>query len=246
MENFITSKKIIKEIIKTNPQYVSKLYIANNCFGEDIQEIINLAKKYKISFLSVPKDKILEIFNQGYSGVLLVLSPVKYFTLEEFIQKISKKEKVVVLILDKIMDPQNFGSILRTAAAFEVDGIIIQQWNQSPITQSVINVSRGAVYNVPIVKVKNIYNAVKRLKEMNFWIYSSSSYEHPNLTISSSELSTIKNQKFVAIVLGNEEKGVRKNILNISDGIIKIKHSANIESLNVAVACGIILHELKT
>ncbi|MFN3550259.1 MAG: 23S rRNA (guanosine(2251)-2'-O)-methyltransferase RlmB, partial [Endomicrobiia bacterium] len=237
---------LIKEIIRNYPQQVSKLYIANNAYGKDIQEIISLAKSKKISFLSVPKQKILNIFNQGYSGLLLVLSQVKYFSLEEFIENIKLKSKCCVLILDEIMDPQNFGAILRTAAAFEIDGVIIQQWNQVLITETVIETSRGGVYLVPIVKVKNVYNAVKKLKEINFWIYATIPKEIKlNLSISNVELKDIKNQQYIGIVLGNEEKGIRKNIVSECDGIITIKHSKHIESLNVSVVCGIVLYELK-
>ncbi len=246
MENFVTSKKLIKEIIRNFPQQVSKLYIANNAYGKDIEEIINLAKSKQISFLSVPKQKILNIFNQGYSGFLLVLSSVKYFYLDEFIENIKLKSKCCVLILDEIIDPQNFGAILRTAAAFEIDAVIIQQWNQALVTHKVTEISRGGVYLVPIVKVKNVYNAVKKLKEINFWIYATMPQKFGlDLNITSVKLKDIRNQQYIAIVLGNEEKGIRKNIVSECDGIITIEHSQHIESLNVSVVCGIVLYELK-
>lgn len=245
MEHFITSKKLIKEIINNYPQQVSKLYIANNAYSKDIEEIINFAKSKKISFLSVPKQKILNIFNQGYSGMLLVLSPVQYLSLEEFIENIKLKPKCCVLILDEIMDPQNFGAILRTAAAFEVDGVIIQQWNQVLVTQTVIETSRGGAYLVPIVKVKNVYTAAQKLKKENFWIYATMPPKFGSENISNVELKDIKNQQYIGIVLGNEEKGIRRNVVSERDGIITIRHSQQIESLNVSVICGIILYELK-
>ncbi len=242
MENFITSKKIIKEVLKTSPQYVSKLYIANNAFGSDIEEIISIAKKKKVSFLSVPKQKILKIFNQGYSGILLVLSHVKYLSLDEFLNKVRDKEYIVVLVLDEINDPQNFGAILRTSAAFEIDGVIIQQWNHASVTQTVVNVSRGGVYKVPIVKVKNVYNVLKKLKEENFWIIST--LPKNNNFYNSMELDKISELKKICVILGNESKGIRKNLISESDGIITIEHSPEIDSLNVSVVCGIILYEI--
>ncbi|MCX7715941.1 MAG: 23S rRNA (guanosine(2251)-2'-O)-methyltransferase RlmB [Endomicrobia bacterium] len=244
MEHFVTSKKLIKEFIKLHPQKISKLYIAENATGNDVKEVINLAKSKNISFLSVPKQKILSIFNQGYSGMLLILSSVRYYTLEELINKLEKQKKSIVVILDEINNPQNFGSILRTSSAFEVDGIIIQQWNQVQITQTVIDTSRGGVYNVPIVKVKNVYNAVKELKKHNFWIYSTMPPQNnPQLNIIT-DFKSICQQERICIILGNENKGVRKNLISESDGIITIKHSNKIQSLNVSVICGIILYEL--
>jgi len=156
MTNFVTSIKLIKEIIKQTPQQISKLYIAQNASGDDIKKIVELAKKYNVSFQSVPKQKIINMFNQGYSGVLLVLSPITYITLDELIIKNHNKEKCVFLLLDEINDPQNFGAIIRTAVAFEINGIIIQQWNQVMLTQTVIDVSRGGVYKIDIAKVKKI------------------------------------------------------------------------------------------
>lgn len=245
MEGFITSKKIIKEILTNNPQYVSKLYIANNAESSDIKEILELAKKNKISFLSVPKQKILSIFNQGYSGILLVTSPIKYLTIKELIDKIKNKEKNIVLILDEIKDPHNLGAIIRTASAFNIEHIIIQQWNQVQITQTVIEISKGGVFNLDIVKVKNVYNAVVELKKLNFWIYATM----PPTTISEStknvtEISDIVKNQNIAVVLGNEEKGIRKNIIKECDGIITIRHSNKVQSLNVSVSCGIILYEI--
>jgi 23S rRNA (guanosine2251-2'-O)-methyltransferase len=244
MEYFITSKKLIKEIILNQPQQVSKLYIAENAYGKDIEEIVSIAKKQKVSFLSVPKQKILKIFNQGYSGILLVLSPIKYIDLEEFVNNLKNKTKTVVLILDEIIDPQNFGAILRSSAAFEVDGVIIQQWNQSPITQTAVEISRGGAYIVPIVKVKNVFNAVKRLKRKNFWVYATSPKGNLMIGENPVDLKTVKSQQYVAVILGNEEKGIRKNIIEECDGVISINHSDKIESLNVSVTCGIILYEI--
>jgi len=242
--DYITSKKLIKEIILQNPQQISKLYIAQNACGDDIKKIVELAKKKKVSFQTVPKEKILQTFNQGYSGILLVLSPIRYLTLDELIKKNQNKEKCIFIVLDEINDPQNFGAIIRTAVAFEVNGIIIQQWNQVMPTNTVVEVSRGGLYKIDIAKVKNVYNAVRKLKELNYWVYAT---VPPNNVLSTSivdDLSKLKEFNNIVIVFGNENKGVRKNILAECDGLITIKHSQKMESLNVSVSCGIILYEI--
>jgi len=242
MGNFVTSKKIIKEIIKQTPQQISKLYIAQNASGEDIKKIVDIAKQNGVSFQTVPKEKILNICNQGYSGVLVVLSPIKYLTIEELINKNLNNKNCVFLILDEINDPQNFGAIIRTAVAFEINGIIIQQWNQVMPTQTVIDVSRGGVYKIDIAKVKNVYNAVKKLKEYNFWVYAT---VPPNIvSTTQTELTQLKDVSRLAIVIGNENKGIRKNVISECDSVITIKHSEKMESLNVSVSCGIILYEI--
>lgn len=243
-ECFVNSKLVIEEILKTSPEYVSKLYIADNVFGSDIQRIIELAKKKKVAFVTVPKQKILQLYNKGYTGLLLALSPVKYWTLNELITYLQTLQKAVVVILDQINDPQNFGAILRTAAAFNVDAVIIQQWNQVQITQTVVDTSCGGIYNVRIVKVKNAYNAVKTLKKYNFFIYGTippSVFPKEKIPIT---IETVAKQKYIALIFGNEHKGIRKNILSECDDYITIKHSEKIQSLNVSVICGIILYEI--
>jgi len=240
MENYVITKQTIKELIKSVPGQITKIYISDEAHGNDIKEIVALAKANRVGFLTVPKKKLIEIYNRGYSGVLAVVSVVEYVTLDEILKQ--GKDKILKLIvLDEIMDPQNFGSILRTAAAFEIDAVIIQQWNQAQVSQTVMDVSRGAVRIVPIIREKNVYNAVKRLKKENFWVYGTTVSKDKN----ENEVDITDLPKGnIAVVFGNEHKGIRKNIVDECDGFITIPQSDKMESLNVGVACGIILYEL--
>jgi 23S rRNA (guanosine2251-2'-O)-methyltransferase len=240
MENYIITKQTIKELLRSVPKQITKLYISQEAYGNDIKTIISLAKENGVGFLTVPKKKLIEIYNQGYSGVLAVVSVVEYMTLDELLAK-TKEKSLKILVLDEIMDPQNFGSILRSAAAFEIDAVIIQQWNQAQVSQTVMDVSRGAVRIVPIVREKNVYNAVKRLKKEGFWIYGAT--VQPVDSFKKVEITNLPKDNIV-IILGNEHKGIRKNVMTECDGFITIPHSGKMESLNVSVACGIILYEI--
>ncbi len=240
MENYVTTKYIIKELLQTVPEQINKLYIAQDV-KENVKEIISIAKQHKVSYYFVPKQKIISLYNKNYSGFLAVLSAVRYYTVEEILNITKNKKFTIILILDEITDPQNFAAILRNAVAFEVSAVVIQQWNQAQVNQTVVESSRGAAKIVPIVKEKNIYTAIKKLKKENFNIYATMPMStNFNKTI---ELSKLNFEK-IAIVLGNEHKGIRKNILNECDGFITIPHSIKIQSLNVSVACGIVLYEL--
>lgn len=240
MENYIITKQTIKELIKSIPRKITKIYISQEAHGKDIKEIVSLAKANRVGFLTVPKKKLIRIYNKGYSGVLAVVSVVEYITLDEVLSQ--GKDKILkLLVLDEIMDPQNFGSILRTAVAFEIDAVIIQHWNQAQISQTVMDVSRGAVRIVPIIREKNVYNTVKRLKKENFWIYGATVSKKVNdKKVDITDLP----KGNIAVVMGNEHKGIRKNIIDECDGFITIPQSEKMESLNVSVACGIILYEI--
>jgi 23S rRNA (guanosine2251-2'-O)-methyltransferase len=240
MEKHVTVKQSIRELIRTAPDQISRLFVAREARGSDIADIVRLAKAHRVSFHVVPRAKILALCNKGYSGVLAVVTRIEYFTLDEALERLGGLPAVTVLVLDEIADPQNFGAILRTAAAFAVNAVVIQQWNQCPVTGTVVDVSRGAAKIVPIVREKNIFNAVKRLKDEGYWVFGTM----PDTTDRSRTVSMERlAENRVVIVVGNEHKGIRRNVADACDGIIVIPHAERVQSLNVSVAAGVVLYE---
>ena len=142
-----------------------------------------------------------------------------------------------LLILDQIEDPQNAGQIIRTSECAGIDGIIFPVHNSFRITNSVLNVSQGAFVNVPLYEVINISKTLQNLKDNDFWIIGIENTKNAELW------SNIDYSGKTAIVVGNEGKGIRKNIINHCDFLGQIPMQGSINSLNVSAAVSAILFE---
>jgi len=138
--------------------------------------------------------------------------------------------------MHEMHDPHNVGAIIRSAAAFGALGVIVPTHNQAPITQTVVNVSVGTVYNVPVIKIININTAILKLKEAGFWIYGLTEKGTDSI------YETDFDKKSV-IIVGNEHSGIDMQALKKCDFKIKIPISKKVDSLNASVSAGVALYE---
>ena len=193
-----------------------------------------LLKKIKISF--VPIEKLNKLSKNNHQGIVASISPVKTLDIQDLENSIEKKA-TRFLILDNITDTKNFGAIVRSAECLGIDGVIISKTGSSPINGDTIKSSSGAIFNLPIYKLDHIKDAMFLLKEKEIEIIGADEK-------SNSSIFDFKFSKKTAIVMGSEGKGISKSILNLCDKTLKIPMKGKIGSLNVSVACGIILAEL--
>lgn len=231
MESIIGINPVI-ELLQNKDKEIEKLEIYKGVKDEKIQLIKKLAseRNIKIYFTDKKRDN-----SQGVEA--LVIDHDYYVEVGEFLEKLVKEEKAIVLVLDGIQDPRNFGALIRSAEIFGVKAIIIPERNAVKINETVIKTSTGAIEYVDIVKVTNIADFLERLKKLGFWIYGAEGdgkkfyYEekYPNLT---------------ALVMGSEGAGIRKRVKETCDVLVKIPMHGKINSLNVSVAGGIILSEI--
>ncbi|QHX36284.1 23S rRNA (guanosine(2251)-2'-O)-methyltransferase RlmB [Spiroplasma sp. BIUS-1] len=236
MKNYIYGKNAVENIIKNFRVEIKQVFILKgHSFDPEIYKII---KENKIEWFSLEKKEFNALIKEGvnHQGLIAQVRDFTYLELKDFHDNSKLNQKV--LILDKIQDPQNFGSIIRTASLFGVDGIIIQETNQVQVTPAVMKASAGTIYNVPIIKVSNLKSAISVLKDRGFWVYSS------YLSDESVPIEDIDFDKKSAIILGNEGKGIGNKLVEMSDFSFKINTTNVIDSLNVSVATGIILFEL--
>lgn len=210
----------------------NKVSIINVLLAEQKPEIINfLIKnnvKYKIDKLSF---KSLQSIN--HQGIIVISKDNCINDFDQWI-KISK-DKSLVVIVDEIEDPGNFGSIIRTCEALGVDAIIYKKNNQVQINDYVIKTSMGAINNINLLKVANLANTIDILKNNKYWIYSTS------LDKKSVDYKTVKYDDKSVIIFGNEKSGISKLLLDKSDFLINIPMIGKVQSLNVSVSVGIIL-----
>ena len=233
MKDIIFGKRAVFEAIENDIQ-IDKIFMDRDSqYMDNIKRKI-IEKKIKISF--VPIEKLNKLSKNNHQGIVASISPVKTLDIQDLENSIEKKA-TKFLILDNITDTKNFGAIVRSAECLGIDGVIISKTGSSPINGDTIKSSSGAIFNLPIYKLDHIKDAIFLLKEKEIEIIGADEK-------SNSSIFDFKFSKKTAIVMGSEGKGISKSILNLCDKTLKIPMKGKIGSLNVSVACGIILAEL--
>ncbi|MGE5681069.1 MAG: 23S rRNA (guanosine(2251)-2'-O)-methyltransferase RlmB [Bacillota bacterium] len=236
--NLIIGRKPVLEAIKSG-EAIEQIYILFGQKGPAIFEIQKLAKHSGIKLTEIPQKRFNELSSDIHTqGVIAVKLNQKYFELEELIDKAKKSAYPLLLALDSIQDPHNLGAILRSAECSGVDGVILTKHNSASVTETVVKTSAGASEHIPIAKVSNLSQALKELKEAGFWIAGS-------YLEGAKDYSEMDYKMPVVLVMGNEEKGLRRLTAENCDFLIKIPMKGKIQSLNVSVATGVILFEIQ-
>ena len=219
---------------------ISRVYLlkSNSHKSSLFKSLVSLLENNNIKYSFVPKEKFKKFENKNHQGAVAILSPIKLLSIEELISvtfnKISSKTYV---LLDGITDARNFGAIIRTAVASNVDGIIIPQNNSAPVNSDVIKTSSGGVFKIPIARVNNIKDAILHLNSIEMNIISLS--EKANKTIYDYNF-----KESTAIIMGSEDKGISKGVLSLSNEILKIPIDSKIDSLNVSSAFSAVAFEI--
>lgn len=204
--------------------------------GQDsrIATIREIAERRRIPVEVVPVQGIENIVGKvNHQGVLATTDRYGYTPLRTVIERPG-----TILMLDHVTDPQNLGTLLRTARAFDVAGVVIPSDRSASVTAAVVNASAGAVESLPVAQVVNISRAVQEAREHGRWIAALDT--GPD----SQSIFTTDIPLPVALVLGSEGRGVSRQVRAASDLVISIPISATVESLNVATAGSIALFEL--
>lgn len=156
---------------------------------------------------------------------------------EEFLQELlDEKDSPLILVLDCIQDPHNFGACLRSADGAGVDAVIVPKDKAAPVTPAVISVSCGGAENVPIVQVTNLARSLKTLQNNNVWLVGTT--DHATQSLYETDLTG-----GIAIVMGAEGKGMRRLTEEACDFLVNLPMKGKVECLNVSVATGICLYE---
>mgnify|MGYP001219431687 FL=1 len=185
----------------------------------------------------VPIEKLNKLSKGNHQGVVANISPIIFVSLNDLVESVQNKSTIpLYLLLDGITDVRNFGAIIRTAECCGVDGIIVQEKGSAPINADTVKTSAGAVFKVPICKVDHIKDALFHLQTYDVKIVAAT--EKTDETVYDIDL-----KQPLAIVMGDEAKGVSNSILKLADFRAKLPMLGEIASLNVSVACGAVLYE---
>ncbi len=222
----------VMEVLDNKEKNIEKIEI----FQGLREDKINIIKK-KSSERNIKVQFIKKKVDNSQGVVAYINSYDYYVEIGEFLEKAALKDKGIILVLDGVQDPRNFGALIRSAEIFGVLGIIIPERNSVHINETVVKTSTGAIEYVDIVKVTNITDTLNSLKKLGYWIYGA---EGDGAKVYYEE----KYPKKTVIVLGSEGFGIRKKVKDNCDILIKIPMHGKINSLNVSVAGGILLSEV--
>lgn len=225
----VYGRNVAKELLE-NGKDVKKIFLQDNF---DDKKIISLMEKLKISVEIKPKREMDHLCNGLHQGIILDIRDYQYSKLDDVL----KKNSNFVVILDHLEDPHNFGAIIRTSEAAGVDAIIIPKDRQVPVNSTVMKTSAGALSNMEIVCVSNLVQAINILKDNGFWVVGTAmenAIDYKDIDYSSK----------IALIIGNEGKGMSRLVMDSCDYIAKIPMVGKINSLNASVASGIMIYEV--
>lgn len=239
MENLdvIYGKNSVMEALIAGEREINKILISKNIHSDvKINRIKELAKERGVVFQFVAREKFQPYEEFNHQGIIAQISPIKYYDLDEFIEK-SKGKLSSVVILDGVEDSHNLGAIIRTCVCAGVDGIIIPSRRNVQVNSIVEKTSAGAVNHIPIIKVNSLVNAVQRLKDNDWWVIATDASAKDNY------YDVKYNDMNFAIIMGAEHAGVSKSLLKASDFVVKIPMQNSFNSLNVSNALSAIIFE---
>ncbi len=230
----IYGKNSLNELIKSNKKnLIKKVYI-------DFEKHKKIVEKLKEENIKILRYKDFNEFKEiNTQKIIVEIENDIFIKLEDLVKKFKNKKNSRIIILDQIFDPQNFGSIIRNAVAFEADAIIFSDIKNSPFNSSVVKSSVGTWVNIDLCKTNSIINSVNVLKRNDYWIVSTLIDGDKDINF----LNKFRENR-LAIILGSEGKGIRNSIIKNSDINIRINISKNVNSLNVSVTSALILNEL--
>ena len=215
----------------------NKTYNQEELRGKKVDKIKDLAAEKKVSISWTPKKTLQEMTDGAvHQGFVLRVAEFAYTDFEVLLKKAEQEDNPLLLILDGLTDPHNLGSILRTADATNVAGVIIPKHRAVGVTPVVAKTSTGAIEHIPIARVINLSQTLDKLKEAGFWIFGTDMQGTP-----SHKWNTAGK---LALIIGNEGKGISSNIKKQVDEMISIPMNGHVQSLNASVAAAILMYEV--
>lgn len=234
---FIYGRKSVLELLKFKGR-CQKLFVSKGETKGSINEILSQAKSEGIVINFVDSKKLDDLSHGGnHQGVVALVASYKYYEVEDILEFAkSKGEEPFIIILDEIEDPHNLGAIIRTAECAGCHGVVIPKRRSAIVNETVTKTSAGAVEHMRVAMVTNIRQCMEKLKDKGLWIFGAD--VHGSAYHYSTDLTGP-----IALVIGNEGKGMSKMVAKDCDVLVRIPMFGQIDSLNASVAAGVLIYE---
>ena len=231
---YIYGKHAVHEAIKRRPDIVRALYVSRD-FDISLRAVVEKVKsaQYELNVKKLPKGVPSDAVHQGIIAEIDTSKLV--YEYDDFIRTLEVSNDTAFVLLGEVQDPQNVGAVIRSCAAFGAAGVLIPEHRQAQVNGTVIKVSAGTAFSVPLIRIHNVNNTVADLKDRGFWIYGLEGAAQVALHEEQFEKPSV-------FVLGNEGSGIREKTLEHCDIPLRISISERAESLNASVAAGVVLH----
>ena len=234
MAQYIYGRNVVVSRLKESKD-IEEIFLLDN-FKD--RQVIDLIEKARVRVIKCKKGKLDNIAgNEFHQGIVAKIHTYDYYPFESLIDNVENKDNPLVVILDGIEDPHNFGAILRSCEAMGVDGIIVPKHGSCPLNSTVAKTSTGAIELVKVSQVTNLNNAIKKLKEVGFWVVGAEA-------TNSVDYREVDYSGKIALVLGSEGKGISRLVIENCDYKVKMPMVGKVNSLNVSVACAVLLYQV--
>lgn len=239
MSDYLYGRHAVLEALRAG-RVIEEIWIARGVHTRGaLEELLGLAKKANVPVRGVARSE-LDRITRDHQGVAARVGEYRYAEMEEVLAVApSRGEPAFLLMLDSVQDPQNFGTLLRTAEAVGIDGVIIAERRAVGVTAAVVKASAGAAHHLKIARVTNLARTIEELKRANIWIVGvenvpeAQDYSRMDFTLP------------LALVLGSEGAGLGRLVREKCDFLIRVPMWGRVSSLNVAVAGSIVLYAAK-
>ncbi|MDA0780555.1 MAG: 23S rRNA (guanosine(2251)-2'-O)-methyltransferase RlmB [Bacteroidetes bacterium] len=232
MDALVFGINAVREAIQ-DPSRIQKVFIENGLKSPATQKLKDEVMRAGISYSFVPEQKLHKLTKENHQGFVALLGEIQFASLEDIIDN---SQQQLFILLDGVTDVRNFGAIIRSAMGLGASGIIIGQTGAAPLNDIAIQASAGGAFHIPIIRVAHLKDAIFLLQAHGIPLMGCT--EKTDTLIGDINL-----KRSMAIVMGNENKGISKGVLNLCDEHIKIPINDTLDSYNVSVATAIVLYE---
>lgn len=236
-KDVIAGKNCVKEALNSG-RALESILIAKGGKGGASAALVALAKDKGIPVKEVDSKKLDYLCGGAvHQGIAAMAAVKEYVTVDDIFATANKRnEQPFIIVLDEIEDPHNLGAIIRTAECTGAHGVIIPKRRSAGLSYTVGKASAGAVEYVNVARVTNIPNTIDQLKERGVWVFGAD--------MNGDDSSKIDLKGAVALVIGNEGKGIGKLVRSKCDGILSLPMKGQINSLNASVAAGVLMYDI--
>jgi 23S rRNA (guanosine2251-2'-O)-methyltransferase len=237
LKEILYGRHAVEETVLAGRRKVHRLLMAEGSRLPPASTLLKAAESKGIPVEWVPRQRLDQIGNVNHQGVAAEASAYPYIDVDDLLQQSTPAIPPMVLVLDCLQDPQNFGALIRTAEAVGVTGVVLPRYRSVSVTSAVVNASAGAVEHLKVALAPNLVAAMEKMKKAGFWLVGledvpgAQRYDQADLNVP------------LGLVVGSEGQGLGRLVRRTCDYVVRLPMSGQIASLNASIAGSIVLYE---